>query len=221
VLDFGGDKTPPFLAGTAQRGIALLLGAPEALRAQLEALAAARGDVRVLLPLVEDPAQVEAVRRWTALPVGAMVETPAAAAAADALAAAADFLSLGTNDLAHATLGTDRFGSGHAPAYDPAVLRHIATTARAAAAARTPLEVCGEAASDPVALPLLLGLGIRELSVGAARVATVRRWVRALSAQRCAQLAERALACADAAGVEALVGMDGDPPPLRAQDRVS
>ena len=210
VLDFGGDKTPPFLAGTAERGIALLLAAPAALRAQLEALAAARGDVRVLLPLVEDPAQVEAVRRWTALPVGAMVETPAAAAAAGALAATADFLSLGTNDLAAATLGTDRYGSAVAPAHHPAVLRHIAATARAAAAAATPLEVCGEAASDPVALPLLVGLGVRELSVGAARVATVRRWVRALSAQRCAQLAERALACTDAADVEGLVAQLAD-----------
>jgi len=205
VLDFGGDKTPPFLAGTAARGIALLLDAPEALRAQLRALDAVRGDVRVLLPLVEAPEQVEAVRALTARPVGAMVETPAAAAAARALAAAADFLSIGTNDLSAETLGADRFRAGRAPAHHPAVLRHVAATVEAAAEAGAPLEVCGEAASDPVALPLLLGLGVRELSVGAARVAIVRRWVRSLSAARCAALAERALECADAGEVEALV----------------
>jgi phosphoenolpyruvate-protein kinase (PTS system EI component) len=210
VLDFGADKTPPFLAGAAQRGIALLLAAPDALRAQLAALDDADGDVRVLLPLVEDPAQVEAVRALTTRPVGAMVETPVAVAAAPALAAAADFLSIGTNDLSAETLGADRFRSGAAPAHHPAVLRHIAATV--AAAGRTPLEVCGEAASDPIALPLLVGLGVRDVSVGAARVAAVRRWVRELSAARCAALARRALECSDAAEVEALVVQLRDAP---------
>ena len=85
--------------------------------------------------------------------LGAMIELPEAAEAAAEIAAVSDFLSIGTNDLTHATLGTDRFAHGEAPAHDPQVLRHIAATAEAARAADIPLEVCGEAASDPLAVP--------------------------------------------------------------------
>jgi phosphoenolpyruvate-protein kinase (PTS system EI component) len=137
--------------------------------------------------------------------IGAMVETPAAAAVAPALAERCAFLSVGTNDLAHATLGTDRFGAGAAPAHHPRVLEQIGTAARAARGAGIPLEVCGEAASDPVAMPLLVGLGVDELSVGAARVGAVRRWVRALSSAEARNLAARALEARGAETVEALV----------------
>jgi phosphoenolpyruvate-protein kinase (PTS system EI component) len=203
LLDFGGDKTPPFLRGEPARGIGLLLAHPDALHAQLRAIAAIAEavDLRVLLPLVATPEQVDAVR--AGLPdgtaIGAMVETPAAAAVAPALAARCAFLSIGTNDLAHATLGSDRFASGAAPAHHPRVLAEIARTARAARVAGVPLEVCGEAASDPIAMPLLAGLGVDELSVGAARVGTVRGWVRALRVRDAEALAARALelACAD------------------------
>jgi phosphoenolpyruvate-protein kinase (PTS system EI component) len=214
LLDFGGDKTPPFLAGSTARGIALLLGAPAALAAQARAVVAAgvAAELRVLLPLVEDPAQVAAVRAL--LPagtrVGAMIETDAAVTRAAAIAAASDFLSIGTNDLTHSVLGTDRFATGAAATHDPRVLARIATVAAAAHAARRVLEVCGEAASDPVLVPLLVGLGVDELSVGAARVAAVREQIRGLDAGALRELARRALAAPEAAAVATLVGQAAD-----------
>ena len=184
VLDFGADKTPPFLAGTHERGLELLLAHPDALDAQLRAIVDAGRDaeLRILLPLVETAEQVHAVRARlpAAASLGAMIETTAAVANAPAIAAAADFLSIGTNDLSHAVLGSDRFGGAAASATHPLVLAAMAATARAAAAERKTLEVCGEAASEPDAVPLLVGLGAGELSVGAARVGAVRGWIRAL-----------------------------------------
>jgi phosphoenolpyruvate-protein kinase (PTS system EI component) len=184
VLDFGADKTPPFLAGTRERGLELLLAHPEALDAQLRAIADAGRDteLRILLPMVESAEQVEAVR--ARLPrgavLGAMIETTAAVADAPAIAAAADFLSIGTNDLSHAVLGSDRFGGAAASATHPRVLAAMRAVGHAAAGARKTLEVCGEAASEPDAVPLLVGLGADELSVGAARVGAVRGWIRGL-----------------------------------------
>jgi phosphoenolpyruvate-protein kinase (PTS system EI component) len=184
VLDFGADKTPPFLAGTPERGLELLLGRPEALDAQLRAIVAAGRDteLRILLPMVETAEQVDAIRARipATVALGAMIETTAAVANAPAIAAAADFLSIGTNDLSHAVLGTDRFGGGAASANHPRVLAAMAATARAAGTARVILEVCGEAASEPATVPLLVGLGAGELSVGAARVGAVRGWIREL-----------------------------------------
>jgi phosphoenolpyruvate-protein kinase (PTS system EI component) len=220
VLDFGGDKTPPFLRGTSKRGIELLLAHPNALAGQLRAAietARDRCELRLLLPLVTSPDQVRAARELAreaatgagvaeAPPLGAMIELPEAAERAAELAAEADFLSIGTNDLTAATLGVDRFAAAGAPAHHPRVLALIAKTLRAARAAGVPVEVCGEAASDPVSLPLLVGLGVDELSVGAARVGTVRARIRELSFRAAADLAERALAAADAAAVERLAG---------------
>jgi multiphosphoryl transfer protein len=198
VLDFGADKTPPFLAGTRERGLELLLARPEALAAQLRAIVdgGRETELRVLLPMVESAAQVEAVRAVLpgAVALGAMIETRAAVAAAPAIAAAADFLSIGTNDLSHAVLGSDRFGGTAAAAHDPRVLAAIAATARAAAGARVVLEVCGEAASEPASVPLLVGLGAGELSVGAARVGAVRGWIRSLARDEARRAAQAALA---------------------------
>ncbi len=198
VLDFGGDKLPPFLHGSPQRGLALLLTAPDALAAQLRAIAAegAATDLRVLLPIAERAEDVEAVRAilGPGAAIGAMVESVAAVEAAGELAAAADFLSIGTNDLAHAAVGSDRFTAAATPVHDPRVLALVARTAAAATAAGVPLEVCGEAASDPVAARLLIGLGVDELSVGAARVGRVRAWVRGLDHAAAEQAARDALA---------------------------
>jgi phosphoenolpyruvate-protein kinase (PTS system EI component) len=184
VLDFGADKTPPFLAGTPERGLELLLAHPDALDAQLRAIVGAGRDseLRILLPMVESAEQVHAVRARLpgGVSLGAMIETTRAVADAPAIAHAADFLSIGTNDLSHAVLGSDRFGGAAASATHPRVLAAMAATARAAAAARKTLEVCGEAASEPDAVPLLVGIGADELSVGAARVGAVRGWIRAL-----------------------------------------
>ena len=214
VLDFGGDKLPPFLAGTSERGLALLLGAPEALAAQLRAIATegSATDLRVLLPIAERAADVDAVR--SLLPVGAaigaMVESVAAVEAAGELAAAADFLSIGTNDLAHAAVGSDRFAGAAPPVHDPRVLALIARTAAAAREAGIPLEVCGDSASDPIAAPLLVGLGVDELSVGAAQVGRVRGWVRAMDHGALERTAREALSLSSAEEVERLVVQPGD-----------
>jgi multiphosphoryl transfer protein len=211
VLDFGGDKLPPFLRAEPRRGIELLLAHAGAFRAQLTAIAQVAGDaeVRVLLPMVRTADDVRITRAILgslggALQLGAMIELPEAALAAAEIAAECDFLSIGTNDLTHATLGTDRFAHGEAPAHDPRVLAHIDSTARAAKAAGIPLEVCGEAASDPLTVPLLVGLGADELSAGAARVGALRAWIRALDHAETEQLARRALDAADAVEVERL-----------------
>jgi phosphoenolpyruvate-protein kinase (PTS system EI component) len=113
-----------------------------------------------------------------------MIETPGAAAAADELAAHSDFLSIGTNDLTHAVLGSDRFSAAEARTDHPEVVAAIAASVRAAHAAGIPIEVCGEAASDPAIMPLLVRLGVDELSVGAARVGPTRAAIRALGADR-------------------------------------
>jgi phosphoenolpyruvate-protein kinase (PTS system EI component) len=206
VLDFGGDKVPPWLRGRQERGLELLFAAPAALAAQLDAITStpAAGPVRILLPLVRSAADLEAVRPLTgALPLGPMIETTEALEDLDALAVAGDYLSIGTNDLTAAVLGEDRF-SGAPVAHDPRVLAAIARVVDAAQRAGIPLEVCGEAASDPIVLPMLVGLGVTEVSVGAARVGTVRAWIRALRHVDCCVLAERALGAADAAEVAAL-----------------
>jgi multiphosphoryl transfer protein len=210
LLDFGGDKTPPFLRGTEERGIALLMSVPSALEAQARALesVAAHTRLRILLPMVEDPHQVDGVRALFAegAAVGAMIETAAAVERVDEIAAASDFLSIGTNDLTHSLLATDRFAPGESAAHHPRVLRAIEAVANAAHARERVVEVCGEAASHPVAMPLLLGLGVDELSVGAARVGQVRRWVRALDYEHMRGLAYAALKLETAANVAELVG---------------
>jgi phosphoenolpyruvate-protein kinase (PTS system EI component) len=214
VADLGGDKTPPFLADTEKRGIELLLEAPDALMDQLRAILSFAGsvDLRLLLPMVSEPAQVAAVREALehAFPdgplpaLGAMVETPEAAVGARDIAAAADFLSIGTNDLAHATLGLDRFAPGHAPAYHPRVLGLIEATAGAAHREEVLVEICGEAASDPLTVPLLVGLAVDELSAGAARVGAVREWVRALTYGSARELARNCLRARTAFDAEAI-----------------
>jgi phosphoenolpyruvate-protein kinase (PTS system EI component) len=206
VLDFGADKAPPFLRDVPERGIELLLAWPQAFTAQLRAilLASQRHEVRVLLPMVQSAEQVvrtrallEAAARPLGIaripPLGSMIETPEAARDADAIACNSDFLSIGTNDLTASTLGADRFATNDACAHHPLVLRSIAHSVASAHDRGIPIEVCGEAASDPVMLPLLIGLGIDELSVGAARVGAVRESIRQLSAAEVSGLARSAL----------------------------
>lgn len=203
LLDFGADKTPPFLAGSKGRGVELLLLSPGALQAQLQAiLRAAHGvELRILIPMVTDVGQVVAVRQALSAELGgglmpalgAMIEAPEAAGRAAELASQLDFLSLGTNDLSQFVLGLDRQTSGPPAVDHPSVLRLIDATMRAGRAAQIPVEVCGEAASDLNVLPLLVGLGTDELSVGAARVGEVREAVRRLNFTACRELAGRAL----------------------------
>ena len=196
LLDFGGDKTPPFLRETRDRGVELLLGAPQALADQLAAIASFGAQrVRILIPMVSDVDQVRAVRAALSSvaagasppPVGAMIETRAAIANAHAIARECDFFSLGTNDLTQQVLNIDRDRATAAPVTDPRVLAAIDTAMRAARAAGIPVDVCGEAASDHDTMPLMVGLGADELSVAAARVGEVRELVRGLDFGECAR----------------------------------
>ena len=211
VLDFGGDKLPPFLADDddGSRGIALLLLHPAALEDQLTAILAegAGCRLRILLPMVEDVAQLAAVEQILARArararvhtgaLGAMIETSAAVADAPAIAARAAFLSIGTNDLTTSVLGVDRFAAGTARADDPRVLAAIAHTVDAGHKAGLTVEICGEAAADPAMVPLLLGLGVDELSTGAARIGALRAQIRSLALHAC-----RSAACAALEGIE-------------------
>jgi phosphoenolpyruvate-protein kinase (PTS system EI component) len=212
LFDFGGDKTPPFLNGTRARGIDLLLASPEVLKTQLAAIvdAGAAVKLRVLVPMVTTPEQLRAVRsvldavlkgRPSPL-LGSMIETPEAALHADAIAVESDFFSIGTNDLTQLVFGLDRELSKSAPVTDVRVLRLIDATARAARGARIPVDVCGEAASDPVAMPVLVGLGVDELSAAAARVGEVREGVREMSYVASRQAAEDLLREGSHAGSE-------------------
>jgi phosphoenolpyruvate-protein phosphotransferase len=223
TLDFGGDKTPPFLREQAgngplgPRGIRLALAAQDGVAPQLRALFRVAGDavVRVLVPMVTDAAEVDAVReiacaaRDAVTPgapdplVGAMIEVPAAALMARTIAAHCDFLSIGTNDLTQYTLAADREnpGIGGFVAHHPAVLRLIARTISAAHAAGILVDVCGEAGGDPELLPLLVALGIDELSVSPARIAQTRRYVRSLATQPAKAALVDALAARTSEGV--------------------
>ncbi len=212
LFDFGGDKTPPFLNGTRARGIDLLLASPEVLKTQLAAIVDAGGAVklRVLVPMVTGADQLRSVRsvldavlkgRPSPL-LGSMIETPEAALRADAIATESDFFSIGTNDLTQLVFGLNRELSKSAPVTDVRVLRLIDATARAARGAGIPVDVCGEAASDPVAMPILVGLGVDELSAAAARVGEVREWVRGMSYVASRQEAEHLLREGSHAGRE-------------------
>ncbi|MFL5962826.1 MAG: putative PEP-binding protein [Gaiellaceae bacterium] len=192
TLDFGADKTPSFLRGRGGRGVALTLEHEDALEAQLVGIlrAGAGTRLRVMLPLVESPVQVSAVRRLlrraatTAgcpLPrLGAMIETPAGAMRSHELALVSDFFSIGTNDLVATTLGLDREQREASPltAADPAVVELMRRTIDAAHEAGITVEICGEAAGEPELTALLVALGVDELSVSPARLDAVREAIR-------------------------------------------
>jgi phosphoenolpyruvate-protein kinase (PTS system EI component) len=213
TLDFGADKTPPFLAGITERGLTLMLSHPAELEKQLRAIVrAAEGtQLRVLLPLVESAEQVRTVRALAADPdvsVGAMIETPEAAGRVAEIAAEADFLSIGTNDLVQYTLGLDRERpvASAATAAEPIVLGLIAQVVDAAHAARKTVEVCGEAAGETAVAALLIGLGVDELSVAPARLDELRETVRLLSFTEAADAARQAVEASSARQALALAG---------------
>lgn len=227
TLDVGGDKALPYLPigpepnpVLGERGIRLLLNRRDVLDAQVRAIlrASRTGCIAIMFPMIATFAEwtvardmVETVRRdldVPPVPVGIMVETPAAALLADVFAEQADFFSIGTNDLTQYTLAMDRSNPRLAPQIDglhPAVLRLIDRTVAGAHARRRRVGVCGALAADPQAVPILIGLGVDELSVAVPALPAVKAQVRTLDLERCRTLARRALAARDAMDVRALV----------------
>lgn len=229
ALDIGGDKPISFLPHQREdnsflgvRGIRLLLEQPDLLRAQYYSLQAAAShappglDVRFMLPMVSTLEEVLAARALLAaapperpaLKLGIMIEVPSAALIAHSLAPHVDFFSIGTNDLAQYTLAGDRTNAAVAKLADPlhpAVLRLIQMTCQAAQVHGKTVSLCGEIGGDPQAVPLLLGLGVHELSVPLPAVAIVKETVRRSSLDACRTLAAAALACHSAAEVRALL----------------
>ena len=209
------------------RGIRMLLRHPEVLETQLAAIlrAAAYGPVRVMLPMVTNVAEVTETRaiyhavadrlrargvRLPAVlpPLGAMVEVPGAALCADALAKAADFFAIGSNDLTMYTLATDRAQTEGLDIYNPvhpAVLRLIRMTVTEAAHAGIPVSVCGEMAANPRYVALLLGMGVRSLSMNATAVPRVKSAVRSATLADCEQLASAVMAQSEPGAVSGLL----------------
>jgi phosphocarrier protein FPr len=227
TLDVGGDKPIPYLSVAAEanpflgeRGIRLTLNRPEIFRAQVRAIlrASRSGKVAMMFPMISTVAEWRAAsdfveRERTALgvepiQVGIMVETSSAALLADRFAEQAHFFSLGTNDLTQYTLAMDRTNPRLAPQVDalhPAVLRLIERTVAGAHKHKRWVGVCGALAGDPAAVPVLIGLGVDELSVDVPIVPSVKARVRSLSLKDCQATAQRALDASDAAEVRTIV----------------
>ncbi|TMJ61591.1 MAG: phosphoenolpyruvate--protein phosphotransferase [Alphaproteobacteria bacterium] len=212
TFDIGGDKLPEALAGYAAsdianpalglRAIRLSLKDRRLLDVQLAAMlrAANSGPVRIMLPMISTPDEIRRTREAMEQvarrlkrrgvrvpkelpPLGAMIEVPAAALAADALAAEADFFAIGTNDLVQYTLAADRTDETVAHLYNPlhpAVLRLIQFAVEAATRRGIPISICGEIAGDPRYAALLLGLGLRELSMSPRNIPRVKQRIRSL-----------------------------------------
>jgi phosphotransferase system enzyme I (PtsI) len=229
TLDLGGDKGIPNVGMPDEenpqlglRSIRLTLENRRAFRAQLRAIlkASAFGPTKLLFPMISN---IEELREAKALleqvqadfeksgeefdrdmPVGVMIEVPATAISADIFAAECDFFSIGTNDLTQYTLAVDRGNERVAHLYDglhPAVLSLIDLSVKAAARAGIPISVCGEMASNPLSVPILVGLGIGELSLVPSAVPFAKEIVRALDGREVAEDARRALRASSARDV--------------------
>lgn len=225
TLDAGGDKPLPYLPmpheenpALGLRGVRSGLHRPDILLTQLRAICRVRskGAVAVMLPMIASVAEVRQVRAMLDVAVaetggrapvlGVMIETPAAAMTVDRLAPAIDFISIGTNDLTQYALAMDRQNAALAAQLDslhPAVLRLIAQASGSAAELKW-IGVCGGLASDVLAAPILIGLGVRELSATPSMVAEIKAVVRNLTLSDCTRLAAEALAQDSAEAVRAL-----------------
>jgi phosphoenolpyruvate-protein phosphotransferase (PTS system enzyme I) len=235
ILDAGGDKDVSYLGlprgenpALGLRGVRLAFSRPDIFAPQLRAAlrAAALGKLSLLLPMVTEPGEARRFRdmlaaagsaldaegtgRAASLPVGAMVETPAAVFLAGQIAREADFLSIGSNDLAQYVLAVDRGDEAVAGLYDafhPAVLAAIAQTVTAARAAGKPVCVCGELAGEAQGAMLLVGLGVRELSMSPGRIPAVKQALADQPLSRLEKLAKEALALDSAAAVRRAVSL--------------
>jgi phosphocarrier protein FPr/phosphocarrier protein len=235
TLDIGGDKPVPYLPfpqednpALGRRGVRFSLARPDLLAAQLRAILSGvpAHQCRVMVPMIVDLGEFRAVRSIFdeaaravgaagTIPLGVMIETPAAALLSGSLAAEADFLSVGTNDLTQYALAADRGNPAVADRIDalhPAVLRLIAEAAKGVAQHGRWLGICGGLASDPKAAALLIGLGATELSVVPAAISSVKAAVRSLGMEYCRALAERALLAGTAGEVRSLLKGEGYAP---------
>lgn len=222
TLDIGGDKPLPYLPTAAElnpflgvRGIRFSLAHEALFRSQIRAVLRANaenGGIRLMFPMIavvdelkEARAVVEEERKRLNVPpveTGMMVEVPSAALTAEAFARYVDFFSIGTNDLTQYVLAMDRGNPALRPdGLAPAVLRAVKMTADGAAACGKWTGVCGALAAEPIAVPLLVGAGVTELSVPAASIPVVKDLVRKISVADCRALTGRALRCETAAEV--------------------
>jgi len=232
TLDLGGDKELPNVGFASEenpqlgcRSIRLSLADESSMRAQLRAIlrASAYGNVRLLFPLISSLSELRRARELLeeakdqlrragatfdeSVPVGIMIEVPSAAIIADILARECDFFAIGTNDLTQYTLAVDRGNEHVAHLYDPlhpAVLALIDSSVRGAARERIPVSLCGEVAGNPLALPILIGLGIEELSSAPGAIPVIKEIVRGLDASEVAADARAARASATAEEVHAI-----------------
>jgi multiphosphoryl transfer protein len=234
TLDIGGDKLVPALNLPSEanpflglRAIRLCLERRELLRTHLRAIlrAAHGGNFRIMFPMVTDPhelrdatAEVEAAHAalknegkahaWP-IPLGIMIEVPSAGILIQHFARCVDFFSIGTNDLTQYVLAADRGNPGVAQYHDalhPAVLRLVSTITSSAHEQGKPVGVCGEAASDPLAASLFVGLGIDELSLAPALIPKIKESIRTIARRDMEALAAEAQKLATAADVRALIG---------------
>jgi phosphotransferase system enzyme I (PtsI) len=237
TYDLGGKKGARHLSGTEEnpvlglRGVRLCFSHPEMFRTQLRALlsVASEGDLRILVPMVAGVEDVRRVRTFVeearqellergiavphSVPIGAMIEVPSAALTADLIAPEVDFLSLGTNDLTQYTLAADRANEAVSDIFrphHPAILRLVAKVQEAARAAGKPLAVCGEMAADPALFLLLLGLGIREFSMGPRSVPLLKEVARCASAADASRMARAALSLSTPDDVAALLAREAE-----------
>ena len=222
TFDVGGDKFPMFLHMPQEdnpflgwRAIRVCLDEPELFRTQLRALlrATAHGDVRMMVPLVNDVEEIRQVRELLSeeaarlvrdgipfnagFKLGVMIETPAAALDAAELARYSDFFSIGTNDLVQYTLAVDRTNTRLAKLYNPfhpAVVRQLHQVARVGRAAGIEVSVCGEMASNPLGAFLLMGLDITALSMAWPSLPEIKKLIRAVRMEDARQAARKALA---------------------------
>jgi multiphosphoryl transfer protein len=227
TLDVGGDKPLRYLPITkednpflGERGVRVGLNRPEVLRTQLRAIlrASSSGKLLVMFPMIATLTEWRAARAILEqeraalgvppIPVGIMVEIPAAAILAEQFAREAEFFSIGTNDLTQYTLAMDRDNpklASQVDALNPSVLHLVAQAVQGARAHGRWVGVCGGAASDPQAVPILIGLGVDELSVSVPAIPSIKAQIRALDRTECRALSDDALAQDTAAEVRALV----------------
>jgi phosphocarrier protein FPr len=233
TLDVGGDKSLPYVETGEEanpflgwRGIRLTLGLPDLFRTQLRAVlrAAADSPVSLLLPMVSSVDEVRSVKTILAaieidlereglafrrnIPVGVMIEVPSAVAVADQLAREAGFFSIGTNDLTQYTMAADRTNArvaALADPFQPAVLRLVRQTIDSARNAGIEVTLCGELAADPLATPLLIGLGLDELSVSAGLIPELKRAIALWTVREAEVLLHDAMALDTSSAVRTLL----------------